>query len=335
VVYANRGEIWRLKGDLDRALIEQEQSVRLDPKSPLPFLSRGDTYRYRGDFNRAFADYDQALRLTPDYIPAFVGRGLTFEKLGNIARARAEYEKAINSQSQFRGDNAGSALETARARLAAFDSGAVQPVIPPAPSRVTSAVSIPTPDVVVPAAPVANAGTMGRRVALVIGNSAYRNAGPLNNPRHDADVIAASLRAIGFDSVTVANDATREKLADALRAFSSEAEKADWAVVYYSGHGMEVNGTNYLIPVDAKLATDRDAASEAVSLDRVMAAAGGARKLKLIVLDACRNNPFTPRRTASPDAAVAMQATAVGITGTRSVGRGLAEVKVSGATLVV
>jgi uncharacterized caspase-like protein len=178
---------------------------------------------------------------------------------------------------------------------------------------------------------------MGRRVALVIGNSGYRNASRLNNPQHDAEAIAASLRAIGFDSVTVANDATRDRLADALRAFSREAEKADWAVVYYSGHGMEVNGTNYLIPVDARLATDRDAASEAVSLDRVMAAADGARKLKLIVLDACRNNPFTPqmRRTASPDAAAGAGATAVGMIGSRAVGRGLGAVKVSGATLVV
>ena len=151
VVYANRGDIWRLKGDLERALVEQDQSVRLDPKSPLPFLSRGNTYRYKGELNRALADYDQALRLTPDYIPAFVGRGLTFEKAGDIARARAEYNKALNSKSQFRGDNAGSALETARARLAAFDSGAVQPVIPAAPARVTSPTSIPTPDVAVPA----------------------------------------------------------------------------------------------------------------------------------------------------------------------------------------
>ena len=62
------------------------------PKSPLPFLSRGNTYRYRGELNRALADYDPALRLTPDYIPAFVGRGLTFEKAGDVARARAEYE---------------------------------------------------------------------------------------------------------------------------------------------------------------------------------------------------------------------------------------------------
>ena len=336
VVYANRGEIWRLKGDLERALVEQDQSVRLDPRSPLPFLSRGDTYRYKGDFNRAFADYDQALRLTPDYIPAFVGRGLTFEKLGNVARARAEYEKALNSKSQFRGDNAGSSLETARARLAAIDSGALQPVIPPAPSRVTSPVSIPTPDVVAPAAPVAMAATQGRRVALVIGNSGYRNAGPLKNPQHDAQVIADSLRSVGFQTVTAANDTTREKLVEALRVFSSEAAKADWAVVYYSGHGMEVNGTNYLIPVDARLAADRDASSEAVSLDRVMASVEGARKLRLVVLDACRNNPFTPqmRRTAS-DAVTAVGATAVGMVGTRSAGRGLGAVKVSGATLVV
>ena len=339
VVYANRGEIWRLKGDLDRALIEQEQSVRLDPKSPLPFLSRGDTYRYRGDFNRAFADYDQALRLTPDYIPAFVGRGLTFEKLGNVARARAEYEKAINSKSQFRGDNAGSALETARARLAAFDSGAVQPVIPPAPSRVTSAVSIPTPDVAVPAAPVAHAGTMGRRVALVIGNSGYRNVGRAEQSASTMrKSIAASLRAIGFDSVTVANDATRDKLDRcAARVFEGGREgRLGFGLLLRPRHG----GERHELSRSRSMPGSRPTAmlqSEAVSLDRVMAAADGARKLKLIVLDACRNNPFTPqmRRTASPDAAVAAGATAVGLTGTRSVGRGLGEVKVSGATLVV
>jgi len=164
---------------------------------------RAPTYRYRGELNRALADYDQALRLTPDYIPAFVGRGLTFEKAGDIARARAEYNKALNSKSQFRGDNAGSALETARARLAAFDSGAVQPVIPAAPTRVTSATSIPTPDVTVPIVPKLETGKLGRRVALVIGNADYTSAGRLKNPVHDANIMAASLRAVGFETVTV------------------------------------------------------------------------------------------------------------------------------------
>ena len=337
VVYANRGDIWRLKGDLDRALAEQDQSVRLDPKSPLPFLSRGNTYRYRGELNRALADYDHALRLTPDYIPAFVGRGLTFEKAGDIARARAEYNKALNSKSQFRGDNAGSALETARSRLAAFDSGAVQPVIPAAPTRVTSPTSIPTLDVTVPVVAKLEPGKLGRRVALVIGNADYTSAGRLKNPVHDANIMAATLRAVGFETVTIANDATREKMADALRAFSGEAKQADWAVVYYSGHGMEVNGTNYLVPVDARISGGRSPSSEAVSLDQVIAAAQGARKLRLVLLDACRNNPFVPqmRPTASSDARAAVASTAVGMVGDRSAGGGLGAVTVSGATLVV
>ena len=334
-IYSARGEIWRMKGDLDRALTDQNQAVRMDPKSPLPFLRRGDTFRYRGELGRALSDYDSALRVTPDYIPAYVGRGLTFEKQGNIARARAEYEKALNSRSQYRGDTAGASLETARARLAAFDSGAPQPVIRPAPTRVTSASSIPTSDAAVPTA--ASATAQGRRIALIIGNAKYKNVTALLNPQHDAEALAASLRATGFETVTVLTDTTREKLTDALRTFANEAEKADWAVVYYSGHGMEVNGTNYLIPVEAKISTDRDVQFEAIPLDQVMASVEGAKKLKLILLDACRDNPFTPqmRRTAPGEAMAAPAPTAGGGVATRSVGRGLGEVKVSGATLVV
>jgi uncharacterized caspase-like protein len=108
-------------------------------------------------------------------------------------------------------------------------------------------------------------------------------------------------------------------------------------VVYYSGHGMEVLGTNYLIPIDAKLATDRDALTEAVPLDQVMASVNGAKRLKLILLDACRNNPFLPQmhRTAQLDVGVASASTAGGTVAARSVGRGLGEITVSGATLVV
>jgi tetratricopeptide (TPR) repeat protein len=333
-IYANRGEIWRLKGDLDRALGDQDQAIRLDPRSPLPFLARGDTLRYRGAFDRALADYDQALRVSPDYIPALVGRGLVFEKRGNVARARTEYERALASRSQFRGDVAGSSLETARARLAAFDSGVPQPVIPPAPAKAISAHAIPTPVIAVPTA-AAGAVQTGRRVALVIGNSGYRNVGALANPQRDAAAVATSLRALGFATVTVVTDATRDALIDALRTFANEAEKSEWAMVYYAGHGIEVNGVNYLIPTDAKLAADRDVQFEAVPLDHVMTSVEGAGKLKLILLDACRDNPFAPqmRRTAPPDAAAG--ATAGGAIGSRSIGKGLGAVKVTGASLVV
>ena len=138
-IYSGRGEIWRMKGDLDRALADQDQAVRLDPKSPLPFLAPRRHASLPGRVRPRAGRLRPALRVTPDYIPAYVGRGLTFEKQGNIARARAEYEKALNSKSQFRGDVAAASLETARARLAAFNSGAPQPVIPPAPARASSA----------------------------------------------------------------------------------------------------------------------------------------------------------------------------------------------------
>jgi uncharacterized caspase-like protein len=171
----------------------------------------------------------------------------------------------------------------------------------------------------------------------VIGNAGYKNVGALLNPEHDAAAIAASLRAIGFATVMLVEDATREKMISSLRIFANEAEKADWAVVYYSGHGMEVLGTNYLIPIDAKLATDRDAQTEAVPLDQVMASVDGAKRLKLILLDACRNNPFVPqmRRTASLDVGMASGTSPAGTIVARSVGRGLGEITVSGATLVV
>ena len=153
----------------------------------------------------------------------------------------------------------------------------------------TPAVAVP---VVAPAVAKATAAKQGRRAALVIGNSAYKSVAALENPRRDAEKMAAALRAVGFDNVTVAVDVSREKMLEALRTFAAAADKADWAVVYYAGHGIEVNGVNYLIPVDAKLASDRDALFEAMPLDQVMAAIDGAKKLKLVVLDACRDNPF-------------------------------------------
>jgi tetratricopeptide (TPR) repeat protein len=340
VAYINRGETWRLKGDLDRALADQDRAIVLDPKGPLDYAARADTLRYKGEFNRAIADYERALRSRPDYVPAFTGLGLTYEKMGDQATARVKFEQALASRSKDRFiDISKSAAETARARLAALDSGAAQPKIPISLSKATSATSIPTPaisaPVVAPAVIQSTVAKQGRRVALVIGNSSYKNVPPLTNPHKDAEAIAASLRNIGFDQVTLANDATREKLIDSLRAFADDAEKADWAMVYYAGHGLEVGGVNYLVPTDAKLAVDRDIQFEAVPLDQVLAAVDSARKLKLVVLDACRDNPFSPRKTAAPATAAAATPTGGATIVSRSIGRGLAEVKASGGTLVV
>jgi tetratricopeptide (TPR) repeat protein len=338
-LFAARGESWMLKGDLDRALADQDRAITLEPKSPLAYIERGDTFRYKGEFARAIADYEQALRNLPDYIPALTGLGLTYEKMGDLANARARFEQSSSSPSPIRfRDVSKSALETARARLAALDSGVVQPSIPISLPKAASATSIPTPAISAPTVSPAIVKTtiarQGRRVALVIGNSAYKNVPTLANPQNDAKAIAASLRNIGFDQVTLANDATREKLIDSLRAFANEAEKSDWAMVYYAGHGMEVGGINYLVPTDARIAVDRDIQFEAVPLDQVLAAVDTAKKLKLVVLDACRDNPFSPRKTEVPASAAATPTGGAKIT-SRSIGRGLAEVRTTGGTLVV
>jgi tetratricopeptide (TPR) repeat protein len=337
-LWANRGDTYRLQGDLDRALQDQNKAIELNPDSALNYNLRGDTYRYRGDLDLALADYDKAIALSSDQgIPPHTGKGLTFEKKGDLARARAEFERAMAIQSTDKSDLNRSALETAKARLAALDSGAAQPIIPAAPTRAASATSIPTLAAVVPASIAAKARPAGgRRVALVFGNSAYRKVPELANPKRDADVMARTLRAIGFDSVTIEIDDNREKMIAALRKFAGEADSADWAIVYYAGHGLEMGGVNYLIPVDAELKADRDVQFETVPFDQVSTAIEGARKLKLVLLDACRDNPFelAMRKTTAPDGVISAS-TAGAKVGSRSISRGLGEVKVSGASLVV
>jgi tetratricopeptide (TPR) repeat protein len=333
--FASRATIWQLRGDLDRALADASKAVKLDPKHTLYLCYRGEIRRYRNEFSESLRDYDAAIRLDPEFAMAYTGRGLTHEKSGDLVHARADFERSL-AITRFR-DSLPGAHETARARLAALDAGTPQQSagVVLAPSSATSSVAAPPQPSA--GAPTVAAAPQGRRVALVIGNSAYKAVPALPNPQRDAEAIAGALRKVGFDVVTVSSDATREQLIEALRQFAGEAEKSDWAMVYYAGHGIEVGGTNYLIPVDAKLATDRDAQLEAVSIDQVLVGVEGAKKLKLIVMDACRDNPFVPqmRRTASAQLTMGIQSGGTPAAGTRSVGRGLAEVKPEGAMLVV
>src|ERR1700736_4564798 len=132
-----------------------------------------------------------------------------------------------------------------------------------------------------------------KRVALVLGNSAYQNVPQLANPVNDGAVVAATLKAAGFDVVDSRHNLPAAETRRALRDFADRARDADIAVIYYAGHGMEVDGTNYLIPVDAKLERDTDVYDEALSLDRVLVAIEPAKRLRLVILDACRDNPFT------------------------------------------
>jgi hypothetical protein len=131
-----------------------------------------------------------------------------------------------------------------------------------------------------------------KRVALIVGNSTYQTVPQLPNPARDASSVAKMFRDAGFDTVDVQLNVGNLEFKRAIRKFEAAADQADIAVVYYAGHGLEIGGTNYLIPVDARLASDRDADDEAIPLERLVSSADGAKRLRLIILDACRDNPF-------------------------------------------
>src|SRR5262245_47254653 len=160
-----------------------------------------------------------------------------------------------------------------------------------------------------------------KRIALVIGNSNYANVGQLTNPANDATAVAGLFEAAGFDVITAKNNLIGTEMRRTFRDFADKSRDADIAVVFYAGHGIEVDGTNYLLPVDTSLKRDIDVEDEAISLDRVVRLLEPAKRLRLIILDACRDNPFirTVRRTSE----------------TRSIGRGLAKVEpMSSNTLI-
>ena len=138
----------------------------------------------------------------------------------------------------------------------------------------------------------------GKRVALVIGNSTYRNVPTLPNPANDGADIAAALTRLGF-AVTLVTNASFDQMRRGLIAFGRDAAGADMAAVFFAGHGMEISGENWLIPVDAELKKDTDAANEAVSLRSVILQVSNTTSLGLVVLDACRNNPFIAKMSRS------------------------------------
>jgi uncharacterized caspase-like protein len=160
-----------------------------------------------------------------------------------------------------------------------------------------------------------------KRVALVLGNSAYQNVAPLANPVNDSARIASTLKDAGFDIVDSRRDLSAAETRRALRDFADRARDADIAVVYYAGHGIEVDGANYLIPVDARLERDTDIYDEAFSLDRILIAIEPAKKLRLVILDACRDNPFarTMKRTVA----------------SRAIGQGLAKVEPTSPNVLI
>ncbi|MGY3532705.1 caspase family protein [Bradyrhizobium sp. USDA 4452] len=313
-------------GDLDSAARDIEHAIAIQDGQSEFYSLRGLTLASKGELDQAMRDYDHATQLNAQGALNYARRGLVDEQKGDIDGARADFRHALDvigldqldrTQGQrvareglHRLDQVASPEKSVVADHDAAKPGTAKPA-----PALAAAVPIP------PLGAGPKATPTERRIALVVGNSKYRSVPVLPNPGQDAAAIADTLRAVGFQDVRLVTDATRDSLVEALKSFANAADGADWAVIYYAGHGMEMAGENYLVPVDAKFATDRDVSFEAVALTQVMGATEGARKLHLVILDACRDNPFANqiKRTVA----------------SRAIGRGLAQVEPDSGTLVV
>ena len=338
IAFVHRGISYGAKGEYDRAIANYDQAIKLNPDYPDAFVHRGISYYAKGDYDRAIADFDRAIKLKPNLADAFQNRGISYNAKGEYDRAIADYDQAIKLDPQnitafygrgasfvAKGERARAIVDYARAEAIPIAGLAAYHRLNQENARKELAKLLGPGETALAVKPVETTPVLvpvkSRRVALVLGNSGYTSVAALPNPRRDAALVADALRSNGFQSVSVANDLTRENLFDALRTFAAVAEKAEWALVYYAGHGIEVGGVNYLIPVDAKLATDRDVQFEAVPLDYILGAVEGAKRLRVVLLDACRDNPFAARMRR--------------INASRSIGRGFASIEPEAGTLVV
>lgn len=314
--WQNRGISKRALGDLDGALADINEAIRLDPELPQPLTSRAVIWRAKGDFDRAIVDTTEAIRLakakapvnimTPPgsvLISAYSHRALAYEAKGDFDRAKMDYTAALEGKASDAGSKANQA--TAKVRLSLLSE-----TLPPAPRTATAAP--PPPASKAAAAPPAGAASPSpppaaeqrqrakaeretiRRVALVIGNGAYAHVRALPNPTNDARAMAKSLRDIGF-VVSEGTDLNRTAMQATIRDFLRDAARAQVAVVYYAGHGVQIDGRNYLAPIDIQFQAGSGMTDAMMDMDTIMAGLDDQVRTNILILDACRNNPMAPK----------------------------------------
>jgi tetratricopeptide (TPR) repeat protein len=278
--YQNRGVSKQALGDLDGALSDINEAIRNNVRMPSAYINRSTLWRAKGEFERAIADDDEAIRLVKGGAPvptmtppgsllinAQVTRGLAYEARGDIEHAKSDFQAALSIEAHDAGSKG--SLNTARARLKVLSGAASTPQ---------------------PAVP---AGPGERRLALVIGNGNYAAVSHLPNPPNDARIVAKSFRDLGFE-VSEGIDLDRTAMERMLRTFMRDALSARTAVVFYAGHGVQIEGKNYLLPVDIKTDTVDALLSGMTDVDTLLAGLDGQIRTSIIILDACRNNPLAP-----------------------------------------
>ena len=307
--YAGRAASYIRKGNLDLALKDLNEGLRLNPNHAGIHAVRGIYHIAKGEYDSAVVEFNTAIRLSPQYLYAYRHRAEAYEGKGDLTTALADYRVALSfdpDKKQVGGREAAEGIARVEQKLAAKAGGAK--------------VAVATPQIS-PSAVVSVAPPIGRRVALVIGNGRYQHAAQLPNPPNDAADIALALRKLGFD-VVEGRDLGKREMEDKIREFGRKLERADLALLFYAGHGMQVAGRNYLVPVDAKLERAGDLSLDTIEVGQILAQMEAEKRVNLVFLDACRDNPLARSFSRS--------------LGTRStsVGSGLAAIQSAVGTLI-
>ncbi len=293
--WQNRGACKQALGDLDGALADINEAIRLDPGLSQPLINRAVLWRAKGELDRAIADSTEAVRLAknppsntmtpPGSVPiaAYFTRAMSWEAKGDYENARADFTATLQGTASDAASKANQA--TARVRLSLLADAGVPPRETAASPHQTAA---PSP-----------AATPGKRMALVIGNGAYSGVKALPNPPNDARAVAKSLRDIGF-TVAEGIDLDRASMQTMTRNFLRDASRAQIALVYYAGHGVQIGGRNFLIPVDVRMQPGHSITDGMIDMDTILAGLDDQVRTNILIFDACRNNPLE-QQTASND----------------------------------
>ncbi len=255
-------------GNADAALNLVDSALLQAPEKLGPYTTRGHIMLTKGRVDEAIGNFEKALSDNNLDGMAYLGLGLAYAQKGEAQRARLNFEESLKPHrlyvfQQKRASDAMSALADGKADI---QTTAKIPII---------------------------AFDPGKRVALVIGNSAYENANPLPNPTRDATAIATALKGLGFE-VLEGQDLNLATMQGKLKDFAQKAATADVALFYYAGHGMQVGDKNYLIPTDAALKEATAVDFELIDVNTsVLQYLGGDDRTGIIILDACRDNPLS------------------------------------------
>ncbi len=298
--YVGRGLAYDDKGQYDRAIQDYDQAIRLKPDFADAYYNRGVAYAGKGELDRAIQDYDQAIRLNPDDAEAFNGRGVARNHKGLYDRAIEDLNRALQlnrSHAKAWGNRGFSYLKKGTLRdldQAIADSEQalkLDPNLTYVRTNLDEARRAKE-TLLAQAAAVKN----GRRIALVIGNSVYANEALLPNAVHDAEDVAAALKSLGYEIFGYPKaNFTKADLEREIESFRKASIGATAAIVWYSGHGREAldkddpNSRDWIIPVEAVIKTAEDVGKRSVSLDTLKTAVRGAKDLRLVVVDACRD----------------------------------------------